>query len=169
MQKTVQLTLTITHHMLTTLINLANTDVILTQPDSEWPFGNTIIYPDMRVILGELASFGTLTELMNVCLHMLNQWQDVAHSPNKQLLNVLEDAALLLTTQSLLWIAKPDIEDKTRSEIAQENVLDIAEALNKSTTALTKLESTIKDQKVKEKRKTIHYLQQVLGKRLFTE
>ncbi|KAL7322328.1 hypothetical protein PS15p_211959 [Mucor circinelloides] len=169
MQKTVQLTLTITHHMLTTLINLANTDVILTQPDSEWPFGNTIIYPDMRVILGELASFGTLTELMNVCLHMLSQWQDVAHSPNKQLLNVLEDAALLLTTQSLLWIAKPDIEDKTRSEIAQENVLDIAEALNKSTTALTKLESTIKDQKVKEKRKTIHYLQQVLGKRLFTE
>ncbi|GAN10247.1 hypothetical protein MAM1_0334c09785 [Mucor ambiguus] len=169
MQKTVKLTLTITHHMLTTLINLANTNVILTQPDTEWPFGNTIIYPDMRVIVSELSSFGTLAELMNVCLHMLSQWQDMAQAPHKQLLNVLEDAALLVATQSMLWIAKPDIKDETRAEIAQENVLDIADTLNKSSSALAKLEATIKDQKVKEKLKTIHYLQQVLGRRFFTE
>ncbi|KAK4511866.1 Haloacid dehalogenase-like hydrolase domain-containing protein 3 [Mucor velutinosus] len=169
MQKTVELTLTITHHMLTTLINLANTDIILTQPDTEWPFGNAIIYPDMRVIVSELSSFGTLTQLMNVCLHMLSQWQDIPQAPHKQLLNVLEDAALLVSTQSMLWIAKPDITDETRAEIAQETVLNIAETLNKTTSALTKLESTIKNQKIKEKLKTIHYLQQVLGRRFFTE
>ncbi|OAC98174.1 hypothetical protein MUCCIDRAFT_115694 [Mucor lusitanicus CBS 277.49] len=169
MLKTVELTLNIAHHMLTTLINLADTDIILTEPDTEWPFGNTIIYPDRRVATSELASFGTLTELINVCLGMLSQWQDMSQAPHKQLLNVLEDAALLMTTQSMLWIAKPDIKDETRAEIAQENVLDIAETLNKSASALTKLEATIKDQKIKEKLKTIQYLQQVFGKRFFTE
>ncbi|KAL9552800.1 hypothetical protein MBANPS3_003594 [Mucor bainieri] len=169
MLKTVTLTLTITHHMLTTLISLANTDMVLREPDTEWPFGNTIVYPDMRVNYSELSSFGTLSHLMDICLRMLGQWQDMPQAPHKQLLNVLEDAALLATTQCMLWIAKPDIKDEARTEIAQESVLDIADALNKSTSALTKLEAALKDQKIKEKRTTIQYLQQVLGKRFFTD
>lgn len=169
MQKTIKSTLNITHHMLTTLIALTNTDVILTRRDVDWPFGNAIIYPDMRVTVGEPSSFGTLIEFMNVCIAMLGQWQDIKESPNKQLLNVLQDCAILLTTQAVLWIAKPDINDETRIEIAQENILDITEALNKSSVSLTKLETTLKDQKIKEKLRSINHLQSLLGKRFFTE
>ncbi|CEP07058.1 hypothetical protein [Parasitella parasitica] len=169
MQKTITLTLNITHHMLTTLIALTNTDVILTRPDVEWPFGNAIIYPDMRVTTGEPSSFGTLIEFINVCTLMLVQWQDIKGSPHKQLLDVIRDCAILLTTQTVLWVAKPDIKDETRNEIAQENILEIAEVLNRSTVSLTKLETALKDQKVKEKTRIISYLQQVLRKRFFTE
>lgn len=165
MQKIIKTTLEITHHMLTTLIALTNTDVVLTRRDIEWPFGNTIIHPDLRVTVGETSSFGTLIELINVCLVM----HEVKESPHRQLLDVLQDCAVLLTTQATLWIAKPDITDDTRSELAQENVLDIAEVLNKASTSLTKLETSLKDYKIKEKLNTISYLQAFFGKRFFSE
>ncbi|KAI8640469.1 nucleoporin subcomplex protein binding to Pom34-domain-containing protein [Parasitella parasitica] len=169
MQKTIKFTLNITHHMLTTLVALTDTDVILTRPDVDWPFGNAIIYPDMRVTNGESSSFGTLIAFMNVCILMLGQWQDIKGSPHKQLLDVIQDCAVLLTTQAVLWIAKPDIKDETRNEIAQEIILDITEVLSKSIASLTKLETALKDQKIKDKINIISYLQQVLGKRFFTE
>lgn len=164
MRHIIQSTMTITHYMLTTLVILTNADIVLTEVDTEWPFGNAIIYPDMRVTVGESASFGTLIETMSVCIVMIGQWQEYKDYPIQELLNVIQDCALLLTTQVALWVAKPNMKDELRLEIAQENLIDIVEALNKMGTSLKKLDEK---HNVKSKLKLIHLLQSFLGDRYF--
>ncbi|KAG1246963.1 hypothetical protein G6F68_014409 [Rhizopus microsporus] len=72
MQKTLKSILTITNYMMTTLTVLSSADIILTAPDVEWPFGNTIIYPDMRASTDAAASFGTLVECINASITMMS-------------------------------------------------------------------------------------------------
>lgn len=165
MRNVSQKILNITHHMLTTLIVLTNADIVLTEVDTEWPFGNTIIYPDMRVTVGESASFGTLIECMSVCIAMIGQWKGVKDYSIQELLNVIQDCALLLTTQVALWVAKPNIKDELRLEIAQENLIDVVEALNKTGSSLKKLDEQTHN--IKSKLKLIHLLQSFLGNRYF--
>lgn len=171
MQKTLKSILTITHTMLTTLIILTNTDIVLTAPDVEWPFGNTIIYPEMRVTTGESASFGTLMECISNCIEKITQWQpeeDVDY-PVQPLLEVVKDCALLLTTQAALWIAKPNISDEMRVEIAQENVTDIMECITKVDISLTKLQESNSKFNVKSKLKLIQLLKSFLATRYYEQ
>ncbi|KAI8389304.1 nucleoporin subcomplex protein binding to Pom34-domain-containing protein [Blakeslea trispora] len=159
--------LTIVHYNLSTLAVLTHAPLVLTTDDVEWPFGNTIINPDSRIVLGEAASFGTLIEYINVCLSMVSQGQDDKSVPTKELLDVVQDCALLLTTQLSLWIAKPNLTSNTRFDIAQQNVIDIAEILNKASTSLTKLETSQKTGYVKLQLGLIRSLQCFLAKRFF--
>ncbi|KAI8988270.1 nucleoporin subcomplex protein binding to Pom34-domain-containing protein [Mycotypha africana] len=166
MIKILRLTMNITHYMLSTLIVLTNTDVILTMKNVEWPFGNTIISPGLRVTVGESASFGTLMECMNICTTIVNQWQGIAEFPAQMMLNVVQDCAILLTTQAALWVAKPGIPHESRLALAQENVPDIAETLNKTMTALNKLDGD-KIENVVSKLKLMRLLQQYISQRYF--
>ncbi|OBZ84590.1 hypothetical protein A0J61_07361, partial [Choanephora cucurbitarum] len=159
--------LTITHYTLSTLAILTQAPLILTTDDVEWPFGNAIMNPDSRVILGEAASFGTLIEYINVCLGMMSQGQDNKGVPTQELLNVIQDCALLVTTQLSLWIAKPNITNSTRFDIAQQNVTDVAEILNKASASLMKLEGSQKTGHVKLQLGLIRSLQCFLSNRFF--
>jgi hypothetical protein len=168
MRKTLESILTITHTMLTTLIILTNTDIVLTAADVEWPFGNTIIYPEMRVTTGESASFGTLMECISNCMDKVTQWQQEQDYIVQPLLEVIKDCALLLTTQAALWIAKPNISDEVRVEIAQENVTDIMECMTKVGTSLAKLQESNKFN-VKSKLKLIQLLKSFLAERYYEQ
>ncbi|KAI9484084.1 MAG: hypothetical protein EXX96DRAFT_648734 [Benjaminiella poitrasii] len=167
MQKTIKSTMTIIHYMLSTLIVITHTDVVLTSNVTEWPFGNAFLYPDMRMTVSTKASLGTLTECMNVCIMMIGQWQDIKDYPVQELLDVAQDCALLLTSQIALWVTKPDLPTETRVEIAQENILDIVESINKVGASLTKLQDNKKFKNVKSKLKLIHMLQNFMGDRYF--
>ncbi|KAI7903512.1 nucleoporin subcomplex protein binding to Pom34-domain-containing protein [Cokeromyces recurvatus] len=167
MQKIIKSTMIIIHYMLSTLIVITHTDVVLTSNVTEWPFGNAFLYPDMRMTVSTKASLGTLTECMNVCIMMIGQWQDIKDYPIQELLDVVQDCALLLTTQIALWVTKPDLSAETRVEIAQENILDITESINKIGTSLSKLQEDKKLKNIKPKLKLIHMLQNFLGDRYF--
>jgi hypothetical protein len=171
MRKTLESILTITHTMLSTLITLTNTDIVLTTADVEWPFGNTIIYPEMRVTTGESASFGTLMECISNCMEKVAQWQQEEQEeyPVEPLLEVIKDCALLLTTQAALWISKPNISDEVRVEIAQENITDIMECMTKVGTLLAKLQESNSKFNVKSKLKLIQLLKSFLAERYYEQ
>ncbi|RCI04708.1 hypothetical protein CU098_007304 [Rhizopus stolonifer] len=158
MNKIIKTTLTISHTMLSSLIALTQADIIMTTSDVQWPFGNTIINPDSRVITGEIASFGTLMEYINVCLVMMNQWQEEDKASIGEFIHVIQDCALVLTTQVALWVAKPDISEEMRLEIAQPMITDIAETLNKISTSFAKQQKPLG---------LIHFLQAFLANRFF--
>ncbi|KAG1220167.1 hypothetical protein G6F35_006905 [Rhizopus arrhizus] len=167
MQKTLKSILTITNYMMTTLTVLSSADIILTAPDVEWPFGNTIIYPDMRASTDAAASFGTLVECINASITMVNQWQDAQDQPLQQALDVIQSCSLILTSQAALWVAKPDISDDVRMGIAVDNIMDIAEVLSKAASTLEKLAEKKTAADLKSRVKLIHMLQTFLNKRFF--
>lgn len=165
MQRILKQTLAICHSMVTTLIILSEADVVLTDDITKWPFGNTIIHPDVRVIAKETATFGTLIECINIAVAMLTQ-QD-KNTICKELLDLISDCSLLLTAQTALWITKPDINDDTRLEIAQESLTDIVESVSKVETALKKLD--LPSHKIESRIKLIQTLQVFLCNRFYTK
>ncbi|KAG1047762.1 hypothetical protein G6F43_009807 [Rhizopus delemar] len=160
--------LTITHTMLTTLIILCNADLVLTEPEIEWPFGNTILYPDMRASTDNEASFGTMVECINAGIIMVNQWQDSKdeNQPMQEALDVVQSCSLMLTSQAALWVAKPNITNEMKMIIAVENIMDIVEVLSKAASTLEKL-SEKNDVDIKSRIKLIYMLQTFLSKRFF--
>lgn len=160
--------LTITHTMLTTLIILCNADLVLTEPEIEWPFGNTILYPDMRASTDNEASFGTMVECINAGIIMVNQWQDSKdeNQPIQEALDVVQSCSLMLTSQAALWVAKPNITNEMKMIIAVENIMDIVEVLSKAASTLEKL-SEKNDVDIKSRIKLIYMLQTFLSKRFF--
>ncbi|CAO3689154.1 unnamed protein product [Rhizopus stolonifer] len=167
MQKTLKSILTITHCMMTTLTILSSADIVLTAPDVEWPFGNAIIYPDMRASTDATASFGTLVECINAGIAMVNQYQDLQDKPLQQALNVIQSCSLMLTSQAALWIAKPDITDEMRMRIVTDNIMDIAEALSKVASTLEKLAEKKIVADIRSRTKLIYMLQTFVNNRYF--
>jgi hypothetical protein len=165
MLKTLKSILTITHYMLTSLIILTDASVVLTQLDHKWPFGNTIIHPDMRVATLGRATFGTLTEFMNTGAAMFSQWQNSKDYPASELLDVVQDCSLLLTTQIALWIASPNVTDDERMEIAQDSMNDIVESISKVESTLKKMNGA--GHNFESKIKLIQTLQSFLGNRYY--
>ncbi|KAG0168528.1 hypothetical protein DFQ30_004626 [Apophysomyces sp. BC1015] len=140
MQQTIHKIVRIMRNILSTMILLTNAVDMLNKPESAWPFGNTIICPTLHVAVGEPASFGTLIECMNSGMSMIKHWQ--AQDPNNNMIlsmqDVIEGCLCLLTTQAMLWMAKPNLEDDARQELATDNVKDIVEILNKVEATLKK-------------------------------
>lgn len=165
MQRILKITMALSHSIITTLIILTEADLVLTENDTKWPFGNTIIYPDMRVMVKETATFGTLIEIVNASIAMLSQGQQMKDALAKELLDLIDDCALLLTTQAALWIAKPDISDEIRIEIAQESMSDIVDSVAKVETSLKKLDMS--SHNLESRIKLIQTLQIFLGKRFY--
>lgn len=164
MLKTLRSTLVISHYMITSLIILTEASVVLKELDTKWPFGNTIIYPDMRVTMGETATFGTLIEFIKTGISMMDQWSNNKEYPTSELLDVIQDCSLLLTTQLVLWIAKPDIKEDTRMEIAQDNLTDVVDINSKVEIALKKMSNAAA---LQSRVKLIQTLQAFLGKRYY--
>ncbi|KAG2230217.1 hypothetical protein INT48_002087 [Thamnidium elegans] len=165
MQKILRSIMINSHYMLTTLIILTEANIVMTSNDSKWPFGNTIIYPDMRVTTDDEASFGTLVEYMGAGVTMLSQWQDSKEYSMKEVLDFIQDCGLLLTSQIALWIAKPTIKDEIRMDIAQDNMTDIVDSLGKAESTLKKLNST--SNPLESRIKLIQTLQAFLGNRYY--
>lgn len=165
MQKILKSTMTISHYMITTLIILTEAKIVITNNDSKWPFGNTIIYPDMRVPVGESASFGTLVQCINAGITMLSQPQNVKEYYSKEILDLIQDCSVLLTSQVALWIAKPDIKDETRMGIAQDNMTEIVDNLVKVESTLKKLSTA--SSPLESRIKLIQTLQAFLGNRYY--
>jgi hypothetical protein len=166
--KVLKMILTIAHYTLTSLVIQTNADVILTTPDIEWPFGNTIIYPDMRNNQENGCSFGTLTEFINEGSNMINTWMmDANEYPIQSLLDVVQDCSILLASQTVLWIAKPDITEEVRMEIASDNVKDIMGSLSKVTSMLKKMDEKTKSVDTKIRVQLVHSLHNFLTLRFF--
>lgn len=121
------------------LMQLTEVQKILTERDVEWPFGNTILEPNSRV--GDKASFGTMIECINAGIILLKAEH---HGKSKQiargLLYLIEGCAVLLTTQTALWIAKPELTDDVRQELADDNLIDVVNTLTKLFIGLDKAE-----------------------------
>ncbi|RCH93745.1 hypothetical protein CU097_005191 [Rhizopus azygosporus] len=167
MQKTLRSILTITHHMMTSLVVLSSSELVLTAPDIEWPFGNIIIYPNMRASTDAEASFGTLVECINASIVMINQWQDAKDEPLEQALDVIQSCSLMLTSQAALWVAKPDLSDEVRMGIAVDNIMDIVETLSKAATTMEKLVEKKIVGDIRLRIKLIYMLQTFLSERFF--
>ncbi|KAI8079932.1 uncharacterized protein BX664DRAFT_362064 [Halteromyces radiatus] len=65
----------------------------------------------------------------------------------KALLRTLEFSIVLLTTQTVLWIAKPDIHQDERKMIASDNLKSLVNLLDKTNTTLKQLEGTMTEMK----------------------
>ncbi|KAI8891376.1 hypothetical protein K501DRAFT_235425 [Backusella circina FSU 941] len=166
--KILKIILTIAHYTLTSLVIQTNADVILTTPDIEWPFGNTIIYPDMRNNQENGCSFGTLIEYINQGSNMVNTWMmNENEYPIQSLLDVVQDCSILLASQTVLWIAKPDITEEVRMEIASYNVKDIIGSLSKVTSMLKKMDEKTKSVDTKIRVQLVNSLQNFLTLRFF--
>ncbi|KAF7721290.1 hypothetical protein EC973_004966 [Apophysomyces ossiformis] len=133
MQQTIHKIVRVMRNILSTMVLLTNAVDMLNKPESAWPFGNAIICPTLHVAVGEPASFGTLIECMNSGITMMKQWQaqDTNAAIIRNMQDVIEGCLCLLTTQAMLWMAKPNLEEDARQELAADNVKDIIEILNK--------------------------------------
>lgn len=163
MQKVLKSIIVISHYMVTTLVILTEANIILKESDEKWPFGNTIVYPDMQVPLTESTSFGTLVECINTGTSMLTQAQKEHQVP--ELASFIQGCAVLLTSQVALWVAKPEMQQEMRLEIGQETVTDIVDCLVKTESALKKLNTTTDN--LQSKIKLIQTLQVFLGNRYY--
>ncbi|KAI8374397.1 nucleoporin subcomplex protein binding to Pom34-domain-containing protein [Radiomyces spectabilis] len=141
MQLTIQKAMRIQRNILSALIQLTEADITLRAPEPEWPFGNVVISPNMRVAVGEAASFGTLIENINVGLNLVKQWQAAFNDNSTKkteikrrirvTLDVIQSCFVLLTSQGLLWMNQPSMDEDARNELVSDNVMDIAEILTK--------------------------------------
>lgn len=165
MRKVLKSTITISHYMVTTLIILTEANVVLKERDDKWPFGNTIVYPDMHISVGDITSFGTLVECINTGTSMLTQAQNSKEHPVPELLSFVQGCAVLLASQAALWVSKPEINTELRMEIGQETVTEIVDCLVKTESALNKLNVTSNN--LGSKIKLIQTLQAFLGNRYY--
>ncbi|KAI8971067.1 nucleoporin subcomplex protein binding to Pom34-domain-containing protein [Pilobolus umbonatus] len=169
MKSILKTTMVISHYTLSSLLILTKVNTILLKDDSDWPYGNTIIYPDMRVTMGESASFGTLVEYINAGMTMLTTSVDNKEEyPVQEILDVIQDCALLLVSQSALWICKPDMKKESRLEIAMDNIMDIVEILNKSMSTFNKLDENTPTLDLKAHSQLINTLRMFLSVHFFT-
>ncbi|KAI9318077.1 nucleoporin subcomplex protein binding to Pom34-domain-containing protein [Dichotomocladium elegans] len=141
----------IDRNILATLIQLTNVEKIVLGPDMDWPYGNTILHPNLRIAMGEPPSFGTLTECANAALGYIKEFQEgkMQESALRDLMSVLEGSLVLLGTQVALWIGKPGIEEEERREIAEDTLVDIVTTLSRVHASLNKLDlqPPLKEQK----------------------
>ncbi|KAI7893866.1 nucleoporin subcomplex protein binding to Pom34-domain-containing protein [Mucor mucedo] len=163
MQQVLKSLVVISHYMVTTLVILTEANVILKERDDKWPFGNTIVYPDMQIPISKSTSFGTLVECITAGTSMLTQAQKDHQAP--ELANFIQSCAVLLTSQVALWVTKPEMQQDMRMEIGQESVTDIVDCLVKTEAALKKLNTTTNN--LESKIKLIQTLQVFLGNRYY--
>ncbi|CAO3597002.1 unnamed protein product [Absidia cylindrospora] len=162
MYSTTQRFIRITRNILGSIVLLTDAQTILIGKDNTWPFGNTILSPDTQTNSSSTVSFGIMKEWIMACLQLTQRtvsWiSEHQHMPNsipssasaspqypsvndlQVLLCTLEFSIVLLTSQTLLWIAKPDIQQDERKMIASDNLKSLVNLLDKMNTALKKLE-----------------------------
>lgn len=160
MYSTTQRAVRIARNILGSIVILTEAEAILTGKDSTWPFGNTILYPDTRTSSPSSVSFGTMKEWTISCLQLALKTSSWINESQKQqggtmlststshpsfmdlqaLLSTLEFSIVLLTTQTILWIAKPDIHQDERKMIANDNLKSLVNLMDKAYTSLKKLE-----------------------------
>ncbi|KAI8329637.1 hypothetical protein BC941DRAFT_442442 [Chlamydoabsidia padenii] len=177
MYSTTQRVVRIARNILGSIVLLTEAETILIGKDNTWPFGNTILSPDTRTCSSFTVSFGTMKEWTMACLQLtvktslwINEYQKqkkdtsstttatTLQQPNmtdlQALLSTLEFSIILLTTQTILWIAKPDIHQDERKIIANDNLKSLVNLLDKIYTSLKKLEldmqQSIKSKSIKD-------------------
>lgn len=152
MEVTMKKTIRIHRNILAALNLLTNVRKVMSAPDIEWPFGNTILLPNLRVVVGEAASIGTIIESTNAALGFIKEYHESKDEGLlRGLLNVVEGSLVLLTTQTCMWIAKPGISEDVRREIADDNLTDVMNILAKVYSTLSKLDLPLplRDQKTR--------------------
>ncbi|ORY93629.1 nucleoporin subcomplex protein binding to Pom34-domain-containing protein [Syncephalastrum racemosum] len=154
------------------LILLTNVDKTLHHPPTAWEFGNTILEPSPRVVVGERTSFGTLVECTHTVLGWVKDSQEVKdraqlRAIRNQLLMV-EGCLTLLVTQVALWIHKPGLDEEIRHEIAEDNLMEIMQLLGKvyDWAGKVALPMTCEEQKTKLRSQVVTY-QKFLAARFF--
>jgi hypothetical protein len=168
MIKTWDAFLTISHYIITCLVMQTSTDETLTLEDAKWPFGNTILAPELNFTeRQQSASFGTLVEYISIGVSKIKEWGDDSSYPIQPMLDVIQDCSVLLTSQAALWVAKPGIKDEVRMEIASDNVKDIMDTLIKVEDLLR--EKDKKDVSVEQKSRfeLVKSMQVFLGHRFY--
>ncbi|KAJ3787715.1 nucleoporin subcomplex protein binding to Pom34-domain-containing protein [Lentinula aff. detonsa] len=117
-----------------TLICISKADIVLINESSDWPLQEALVVPHSKVVVGELASIGTLLELANGTLDMLRNLTNMpsgqslvqaklATSEKFKELNVrrgveiarrnLEEILVYMITQLAMWLSKPELESPT--------------------------------------------------------
>ncbi|ORZ19658.1 hypothetical protein BCR42DRAFT_449374 [Absidia repens] len=165
MHLTTQRFIRITRNILGSIVLLTDAQTILVGRSNTWPFGNTILSPDTQTNSSSTVSFGIMKEWIMACLQLTQRtvsWiSEHQHKQNslssasvsstlsppspclndlRALLCTLEFSIVLLTSQTLLWIAKPDIQQDERKMIASDNLKSLVNLMDKMNTALKKLE-----------------------------
>ncbi|KAI9488711.1 nucleoporin subcomplex protein binding to Pom34-domain-containing protein [Zychaea mexicana] len=167
MRVIVQKTIRIQRNILATFILLTQADLVMTKPEPEWPFGNTIFYPNLRT--QDTASFATLSEGVTSAVGFIKESKDNTNAILRELLATVEGSLVLLTTQAALWISKPDMGQEVQREIIDNTLVEITALLTKTYRNLnaTTLPMALKDQKERTLLQ-IAALKRFLAERYFT-
>ncbi|KAG2216572.1 hypothetical protein INT45_001387, partial [Circinella minor] len=162
----------IQRNILATLILLVQVNNVITKDMDDWPFGNTIFYPNLRNTQ-DTASFGTLMESVNAAVSFTKEYNETNHNNNnnvtlRELLTIVEGSLLLLTTQTALWINKPGLDQGNQREIIDDCLVEITEMLTKTYNSLHHINVPITLKEHKEKTMTqLAVLKRFLADRYF--
>ncbi|KAI9264143.1 nucleoporin subcomplex protein binding to Pom34-domain-containing protein [Phascolomyces articulosus] len=158
----------IQRNILATFILLTQANRVVIKPDEEWPFGNAILYPNLRT--QGSASLGTFMESVNAAMSFFKAYNN-DHSNtlvSRELLSIVEGSMVLLTTQVALWINKPDLDQSSRREIIDDCLVEIAESLTKTYNSLNHISVSVTLKEPKEKTMTqLAVLKRFLADRYF--
>ncbi|KAI8884794.1 hypothetical protein K501DRAFT_217057, partial [Backusella circina FSU 941] len=167
MIKTWDSILVISHYVITSLVMQTSTDEILTLEDTKWPFGNTILAPELNSSERGSASFGTLVEYISIGVNRIKEWANNGSYPVQPMLDVIQDCSVLLASQVALWVAKPGLKDEIRMEIASDNVKDIMDTLIKVEGLLKEESKKRESVELKSRSEVVKTLQVFLCKRFY--
>ena len=162
----------IQRNILATLILLAQVDIVITKDMDDWPFGNTIFYPNLRNTQ-DTASFGTLMESVNAAVTFIKEYNETNNNNSnsvtlRELLTIVEGSLLLLTTQTALWINKPGLDQGNQREIIDDCLVEITEMLTKTYNSLNHINVPVTLKEPKEKTMTqLAVLKRFLADRYF--
>ncbi|KAI9309039.1 hypothetical protein BJ944DRAFT_259191 [Cunninghamella echinulata] len=134
-------TLLIIGNIIGTMVVLTDAQTVLLEEDMlKWPFGNTILQPQSTTSSCEGISFGVITEFIETSLHLLSIRCSNSQADIDIILNSVEQSTILLTTQIVLWIAKPGLDQEQRNIIANNHLKSLINLLDKIKTSLKKWE-----------------------------
>lgn len=141
MKHVTEKTLLILGNILGAMVILTDAETVLLEEDMrKWPFGNTILQPQSTTSSSEGISFGVITEFIETSLHLISIRRSDRQEDIDIILNSVEQSIILLTTQIVLWIAKPGLDQEQRNIIASNHLKSLINLLDKIKTSLKKWE-----------------------------
>ncbi|KAL0066596.1 hypothetical protein AAF712_006400 [Marasmius tenuissimus] len=118
----------LSNNIVSTLVCVSKADTVLIGDQNDWPLKEALVVPHSKVVLGEIASIGTLLELGNASLDMLRNLSSLPPGQSilpaniktstqldvKQGVTVtrrnLEGVLTYAVTQLVMWLSKPDLD-----------------------------------------------------------
>ncbi|CAO3636677.1 unnamed protein product [Cunninghamella blakesleeana] len=141
MKHVTEKTLLILGNILGAMVILTDAETVLLEEDMrKWPFGNTILQPLSTTSSNDGISFGVITEFIETSLHLISIHRSGRQEDIDIILHSIEQSTILLTTQIVLWIAKPGLDQEQRNIIASNHLKSLINLLDKIKTSLKKWE-----------------------------